>query len=79
MRTHIKRVEKLIEQNDAEGVKKALPDTLKTIGKTAKRGIVHKRNAARKESRLMLKVNKLLKTQEEKPPEEKPPAEEPAE
>jgi small subunit ribosomal protein S20 len=63
MRTLIKRVERLIEAKDVEGVKKALPLALKALGKTAKRGVIHKRNAARKESRLMHKVNRLLQTQ----------------
>jgi small subunit ribosomal protein S20 len=67
MRTLIKRIERLIEAKDVEGVKQTLPLALKAIGKTAQRGIIHKGNAARKESRLLLKVNKFLNSQAGQP------------
>ena len=37
----------------------SLPTALRLIGRTAKKGIIHKNKAARQESRLMRKVNAL--------------------
>ncbi|HLS07628.1 30S ribosomal protein S20 [Lentibacillus sp.] len=59
MRTHIKRLEKMIEQNDAEGAKAALPATFKKIDKAVQKGGVHKNNGNRQKSRLTKKINEL--------------------
>lgn len=59
MRTHIKRLEKLIEENDAEGAKAALSTTFKKIDKAVQKGGIHKNNANRQKSRLSKWVNEL--------------------
>ncbi|SFA70026.1 SSU ribosomal protein S20P [Lentibacillus halodurans] len=60
MRTHIKRLEKLIEQKDAKGAKAALSTTFKKIDKAVQNGGIHKNNGNRQKSRLTKKVNELL-------------------
>lgn len=60
MKTVIKSVSKAVEANDASGVKDSLKKAVKTISKTAQKGVIHKRNAARKQSRLTKKVNAFL-------------------
>ncbi|MFD1362999.1 30S ribosomal protein S20 [Lentibacillus salinarum] len=59
MRTHIKRMEKLIEQKDAEGAKAALPSTFKKIDKAVQKGGVHKNKGNRQKARLTQKINEL--------------------
>ncbi|PAV29007.1 30S ribosomal protein S20 [Virgibacillus profundi] len=59
MRTHIKRVEKLVEANDAENAKAALQTTMKHIDKAVQKGIIHKNNGDRQKSHLAKKVNNL--------------------
>ncbi|GAA0442977.1 30S ribosomal protein S20 [Lentibacillus halophilus] len=59
MRTHIKRLEKMIAANDAEEAKAALPVTFKKIDKAVQKGGVHKNNGNREKSRLAEEVNNL--------------------
>ncbi len=59
MRTEIKRVEKLIEENDVENAKVALKTTVKKIDKAIQKGIVHRNTGDRQKSRLTKKVNVL--------------------
>ena len=53
----VKSVNLAVEQNSAEDAQAALKDAIPTISKAASRGTIHKRNAARKISRLSKKVN----------------------
>lgn len=59
MRTHIKRVENLVEENNVEEAKAVLKTTIKKIDKAVQKGIIHKNNGSRQKSRLTKKVNKM--------------------
>ncbi|TFJ94061.1 30S ribosomal protein S20 [Lentibacillus salicampi] len=59
MRTQVKHIEKLIEANDVEQAKSALPTTFKKIDKAVQKGGVHKNNGNRQKSRLTKKINEL--------------------
>ncbi len=57
-RTHVKRTRQLIEAGDFETAEEAILDAVKSLDKAAQKGIIHKNNAARRKSRLMLMFNK---------------------
>ncbi|RYG74748.1 30S ribosomal protein S20 [Lentibacillus lipolyticus] len=59
MRTHIKGLEKLIEANEADKAKAALPEAFKKIDKAVQKGGVHKNNGSRHKARLAKKINEL--------------------
>lgn len=59
MRSQIKRVERLVEANDAENAKTALQTTIKHIDKAVQKGIIHQNNGDRQKSRLTKKVNTI--------------------
>ncbi|MUV39577.1 30S ribosomal protein S20 [Lentibacillus sp. JNUCC-1] len=52
MRTHIKRVEKLVAANDVEGAKKELVSTTRKIDKAVGKGVIHSNTGNRQKSRL---------------------------
>ncbi len=58
MRTAIKKLRKLVEDNSLEEAKNFLPHTVSVIQKKAEKGILHKNTAARYVSRLTKLVNK---------------------
>jgi len=56
----IKRFEKAVNnEEDKDVVEKRLRQAVKTIDKTAMKGVIHKNKAARVKSRLMKKFNEL--------------------
>jgi small subunit ribosomal protein S20 len=58
--TDIKRFEKaVINEEDKEVIEKRLKQAVKTIDRTATKGVIHKNKAARVKSRLMKKFNEL--------------------
>ena len=57
-KTHITRVEKLVQSNDAEAAKKAVVVAISALDRAAKSKVIHPNTAARRKSRLMKKVNK---------------------
>lgn len=59
MRSTIKRVEKLISENNVEDAQATLKVAVKKIDKAVGKGIVHKNNGARQKSRLTTQVNAL--------------------
>ena len=59
IKTEVKKVEQAVEARDKEAATKLLKSAVKTINKVASKGIIHKKTAARKESKLVKKVNKL--------------------
>lgn len=65
--TNIKKVRKSIENENLEEVKANLPKAIKAITKSTHKGVIHKRKAARLESRMVKSMNKLAKTQAPKP------------
>lgn len=57
-RTQIKKARTLIGSGKAVDAEKALQDALTSLDKAAEKGVIHKNNAARRKSRLMLAFNK---------------------
>ncbi len=65
-KTIIKKVLSAVEEGDIESAEQLFREATKTIYKAKTKGVFHKRNAARKVSRLAAKVNSL-KIGEESP------------
>jgi small subunit ribosomal protein S20 len=63
LRTAVKKVVVAVEQADATAAQDELPQAVRALGKATTKGIVHKNYAARKISRLTLKVNALVASQ----------------
>lgn len=59
MRTHVKRVNTLINENNVEEAQKALKVTIQQIDKAVQKGVIHKNNGTRKKTLLIKKVNQL--------------------
>ena len=59
MRNHVKALRAAIDAADADAAKALLPTTVSMIQKVAQKGVIHKRNAARRVSRLTLAVNAI--------------------
>ena len=60
VKTQIKTVLSAVESKDKETAAHSLEKTIPEITKAAAKGIIHKRNASRKISRLTKKVNTLV-------------------
>ena len=58
MKTSIKPFDAKLGSGDIDGASSALKDTLKKVDKTAAKGVIHKRTAARVKSRLQRRLNK---------------------
>lgn len=58
MRSLIKHVEKLVEENDVENAKDALQTAHKHIDKAVQKGLIHENNGNRKKSHLAQKVSR---------------------
>ncbi len=54
--TAVKKVREMVEAGEKEAAKKQLQAATRLLDKAASQGIVHKRNAARRISRLALQV-----------------------
>ena len=63
-RTSIKKTDQLIAQGQLEEAKQAAIQATSALDKAAVKGVIHKRNAARRKSRLMKRLNAALKTTE---------------
>jgi small subunit ribosomal protein S20 len=59
MKTAIKNLTEAIDSGNVEEAKIALATAVPVIAKTASKGTIHKKNAARKISRLTKRVNQL--------------------
>ena len=59
MRTQVRNLRKAIDAGDADAAKNLLPLAVASIQKVAQKGIIHKKNAARRVSRLAKSVNEL--------------------
>ena len=59
MRTEIKKLRSAIESGDGEAAKVQLSTTVAIIQRVAQKGIIHRKNAARRVSRLSKAVNLL--------------------
>lgn len=60
VKTHITKAEKLIEGKEADAARGAVLAAVSSLDKAAEKGILHPRNAARRKSRLMKKLNKAV-------------------
>ncbi len=59
MKTTVKKVDLAIVKKEPEAIKVALKVATSSLAKTASKGIIPKKRASRKISRLALRVNKL--------------------
>ncbi len=64
MRTYIRNFRRMIEAGDLEKAKEFLPEVVSIIYHTASKGVIHKREASRRVSRLYHLLNKALSQQE---------------
>jgi small subunit ribosomal protein S20 len=60
LRTAKKKISSVIVSGDKEAVAALTPETLRLYDKMVSKGIIHKGNAARNKSRLMLKVRSII-------------------
>ena len=58
-RTYIKRARVALEQNSAEVAIEAVYLAISEIDRAASKGVIHKRNASRRKSRLMQQLHKM--------------------
>lgn len=59
MRTHIKRLEQLIQTNDVENAKEAYAQTVRKIDKAVQKGVIHRNNGNRQKTRLAKKIRNI--------------------
>jgi len=59
MKTSIKALSEAVEGTDTSAAKETLRATTATIAKTASKGVIHKKTASRKISRLTKRINSL--------------------
>lgn len=59
MRTQIKKLNAAIGSGDVDGAKAQLPEAVSVIQRLAQKGIIHKRQAARRVGRLTRHVNEM--------------------
>tara|TARA_B100000123_G_scaffold16585_1_gene12082 strand:+ start:375 stop:641 length:267 start_codon:yes stop_codon:yes gene_type:complete len=60
-RLAVKKMNKLIEKRDLQGIKKFYPKFQSELMRIAKTGVVKKENASRKISRISIKIKKINK------------------
>jgi len=60
MRTYIKNFRRMVERGELEEAKNYLPEVVSVIQHTASKGVIHKREASRRVSRLYHLLNKAL-------------------
>lgn len=58
-RTYVKNARVAIDDGDSKAAEAATVAAIRELDKTASKGIIHKRNAARRKSRLMKQLNAL--------------------
>lgn len=56
MRTHIKRVEHFLNENDLDNAKAAYVTTTRKIDKAIQKGVIHQNNGNRQKARLAKKI-----------------------
>jgi small subunit ribosomal protein S20 len=61
-RSYIKRARSAISQESQEDSRAAVMLAISELDKAASRGVIHKRNASRRKSRLMKQLNKMEKS-----------------
>lgn len=61
LRTGLRKLRRLIEEKDLKGAKAAITETIATIDRAVRKGVLHRNAAARHKSRLTRHVNSLGK------------------
>jgi len=61
-RTYVKRARIALETNDAESANEAVRQAVSTLDRAASKGVIHRKNAARRKSRLMKHLAALEET-----------------
>jgi len=64
MKTHIKRVGIALENKDMEQLNKVFKEAMSQINRAASKNVIHKKNAARKISRLSKKIHNFSQSKE---------------
>jgi len=64
MRTYIRNLKKMIENGELEKAKEYINEVISVIYHTASKGVIHKREAARRASRVYKLLNKALAKQQ---------------
>lgn len=59
MRTHIKQLERFIQDKDLENAKEAYNKTVRKIDKAVQKGVIHRNSGNRQKTRLANKINQL--------------------
>jgi small subunit ribosomal protein S20 len=59
IKTYVSNAESQISAGDEEGAKTTMQQAISTLDKAARRGVIHRNNAARRKSRLMKQFNQL--------------------
>jgi small subunit ribosomal protein S20 len=59
LKTQVKRLRAAIAKGDAEAARKLLPETVGSIDKASKKGVIHDNAASRYKSRLTRRINAL--------------------
>ncbi len=60
LRTAIRRVDESIAEDGAEVIGQKAQQAMSVIGKTASKGVIHRKKAARLQSRIQKRVNQAL-------------------
>jgi small subunit ribosomal protein S20 len=61
LRSGLKKMRKILEGKDAKAVRGAVTETISTIDKAVRKGVLHRNAAARRKSRLMKRLNAMEK------------------
>lgn len=61
LKTSLKKVTTAINAKDATTAKANYQDAIKTLDSSARKGVIHKNQAARRKSRLAKKINAMAK------------------
>lgn len=64
VRTYLKRARNSLESNDVETAREETRRAIRELDMSARRGVLHKRNAARRKSRLMKQLAQLEAAQQ---------------
>lgn len=62
-RTHVKKAQDVIASGDLEAAIESTGQAVKVLDQAAQKGVIHKNNAARRKSRLVIKLNRLTAAQ----------------
>jgi len=58
-RTYVRKAEAAIKVGDAQASQEEVLKAIKALDKAARKGVIHKNNAARRKSRLVKKLNSM--------------------